>query len=82
MARTQPPVTLFTTEWCGYCRRLKRQMDDVGIAYSEVDIDVETHHGTRITAVTGGYRTVPTVEIGGRLLVNPSLDEVVAAVGG
>jgi glutaredoxin len=57
-------------------------MDDVGIAYSEVDIDVETHHGIRITAGTGGYRTVPTVEIGGHLLVNPSLEEVVAAVGG
>jgi mycoredoxin len=82
MARTHPPVTLFTAEWCGYCRRLKRQMDDAGIAYAEVDIDVETQYGTRIIAATGGYRTVPTAEIDGRLLVNPTLDEVVAAVGG
>jgi len=82
LARTNPPVTLFTTQWCGYCRRLKRQMDDAGIAYSEVDIDVETHFGSRITAVTGGNRTVPTAEIEGRLLVNPTLEEVVVAVGG
>lgn len=82
MARPQPPVTLFVTEWCGYCRRLKRQMDDAGIVYSEVDIDVEGHHGARIIAFTGGYRTVPTVEVGDRLLVNPSVAEVRAAVGG
>ena len=82
MARTQSLVTLFTTEWCGYCRRLKRQMDDAGIPYSEVDIDVETLYGARISAETGGYRTVPTAEVDGRLLVNPTLAEVVAAVGG
>jgi len=82
MARTHPPVILFTTQWCGYCRRLKRQMADAGIAYSEVDVDVEPLYGRRIIAVTGGYRTVPTAEIEGRLLVNPTLDEVVAAVEG
>jgi mycoredoxin len=82
MARTHPQITLFTTEWCGYCRRLKRQLDEAGLQYSEVDVDVETQYGSRIMAVTGGYRTVPSVDVEGRLLVNPSLDEVVAAVGG
>ncbi|HZA40586.1 MAG TPA: glutaredoxin domain-containing protein [Actinomycetota bacterium] len=81
MARTKP-VTLFTTQWCGYCRRLKRQMEDAGIAYSEIDVDVDTHHDKRIIAASGGFRTVPTAEIEGRLLVNPSLEEVTAAVAG
>jgi mycoredoxin len=74
-------VTLLTTEWCGYCRRLKRQMDEAGIAYREVDIDLHRSYGERIAAVTGGNWTVPSVEVGGRLLVNPSVAEVDRALG-
>ena len=78
------PVTMYSTTWCGYCRRLKRQFDDAGIAYQEVDVDDPRHRhfGDRIIEASGGYRIVPTVEVGGRLLVNPSLKEVEAALAG
>ena len=76
------PVTMYTTTWCGYCRRLKRQMEDEGIAFQEVDVDENHQYDDRIIAATGGYRTVPTVEAGGALLVNPTLREVRAALAG
>ena len=79
MARS---VTMYTTTWCGYCRRLARQMTEAGIAFESVDIDVQRQFGERIEAATGGTRTVPTIEIDGRLLVNPSIGEVEAAAGG
>ena len=77
-------VTMYSTTWCGYCRRLKRQFDDAGIAYDEIDVDEPEHRhlGDRIIEASGGYRIVPTVEVGGRLLVNPSLREVEAALAG
>lgn len=75
-------VTMYSTTWCGYCRRLKRQLEEHGVAYREVDVDVHTDHGERIVAHTGGYRTVPTVEVDGQMLVNPSLPEVLSAVEG
>ena len=34
-------LTMFTTTWCGYCRRLKSQLDRTGIEYTEVDIEQE-----------------------------------------
>lgn len=74
------PVTMFSTTWCGYCRRLKRQMEDEGIAFREVDLDRDPSHDARIVKASGGYRTVPTLEIGRRLLVNPSIAEVRDAV--
>ncbi len=76
------PVTMYSTTWCGYCRRLKRQFDDAGIAYQEIDVDEPEHRhlGDRIIEASGGYRIVPTVEVAGRLLVNPSLKEVEAAL--
>jgi mycoredoxin len=76
------PITMYTTTWCGYCRRLKRQMEDEGIAFREVDVDDEPQYGDRIMQATGGYRTVPTIEAGGALLVNPTLREVRAALAG
>ena len=71
---------MYTTSWCGYCKRLGRQMREADIAFRTVDIDVETHHGDRIGAKTGGSRVVPTLEIEGELYVNPSLAEVKRAL--
>lgn len=76
------PITMFTTSWCGYCKRLERQMDEAGIAFATVDIEAHGHHGDRIEAATGGSRTVPTLEIGGRLYVNPTIGQVKKALAG
>lgn len=73
-------VTMYSTTWCGYCRRLKREMTEAGISFREVDLDDDPSHDDRIIARTGGYRTVPTLEVKGELLVNPSLREVEAAL--
>lgn len=75
-------VTLYSTTWCGHCRRLSRQLDEAGIAYEIVDADADPAISDRIIAQTGGYRIVPTLEIGGELLVNPSLSQVQAALAG
>ena len=31
-------VTMFTTPWCGFCVRLKRQLTDADISFTEVDM--------------------------------------------
>lgn len=71
-------ITVYTTRTCGPCLRLKRRLDDAGVGFREVDIDHEPDIARRIEDATGGYRIVPTVEIGGRLLVNPLPNDVVA----
>lgn len=73
-------MILYSTTWCGHCLRLKRQLDELGIAYDEIDVDVEPQHGDRIVAATGGYRTVPAVEVGAELLVNPTIGQVRSAL--
>ncbi len=77
---SQDTITMYSTTWCGYCRRLKRQMEDAGIAFREVDLDEDPTDAERIIRKTGGYRTVPTLDVKGELLVNPSLREVEAAL--
>ena len=70
------PIIMYSTTWCGHCRRLKRQLDEAGIEYREIDLDVEPEHGAKIIEATGGYRIVPTIEIAGELLINPPVARV------
>ena len=45
------PVTMFSTQWCGYCVRLKKLMQREGIEFAEVDIenDATAADGTALT---------------------------------
>jgi mycoredoxin len=70
-------VTMYTTTWCGYCRRLKDQLHREGIAFTEVDIERDDDAAEIVMRVNHGNQTVPTVVFpNGTALTNPSLAEV------
>ncbi len=70
-------LTMYTTTWCGYCRRLKSQLDSAGIAFDEVDVEQVPDAAAFVEAVNGGNRTVPTLVFpDGSAATNPSLAEV------
>jgi mycoredoxin len=72
-------VIMYSTVWCGYCRRLKSQMEREGIAYVEVDIEEIPGAADLVMSVNGGMQTVPTLVFpDGSALTNPSLAEVKA----
>lgn len=74
-------LTVYSAPWCGYCIRLKRQLDEAGIAYREVDVDDTPGAIDVITEIAGGSWLIPTVVLpDGRGLVNPSLQQVTAAL--
>ena len=71
--------TIFTTTWCGYCRRLKSQLDRVGVAYDEVNIEEVPDAAALVAKVNHGNETVPTVWFAdGSTLTNPSVGQVQA----
>ena len=70
-------VVMYSTTWCGYCRRLKSQMERDGIPYVEVDIERDPHAADLVMSVNGGNQTVPTVVFpDGSAMSNPSLAQV------
>lgn len=72
-------ITMYSTTWCGYCRRLKSQLDRSGIAYTEVNIELVPAAAEFVMKVNGGNQTVPTVLFpDGSAATNPSLAEVQA----
>ena len=72
-------ITMYSTTWCGYCRRLKGMLDREGIRYSEVNIEQVPDAADYVMSVNGGNQTVPTVVFpDGSAATNPSLAEVKA----
>ena len=70
-------VTMYSTIWCGYCRRLKDQMEREGITYRVVDIEDDPTAAELVMSVNGGNQTVPTLVFpDGSALTNPSLAQV------
>ena len=70
-------LTMYSTSWCGYCHRLKSQLDREGIAYDVVDIGQDESAAEFVQTVNGGNRTVPTLKFDdGSALTNPSIVQV------
>jgi mycoredoxin len=79
-------ITMYSTTWCGYCRRLKSQLDREGIGFTEVNIELDPASAAFVEKANGGNQTVPTVLVvpeGGEQVVmtNPSLAQVKRAAG-
>jgi mycoredoxin len=77
MSALNVTVTMYSTPWCGYCRRLKSQMEREGITYREVDIERDAVAADYVMSVNGGNQTVPTLVFpDGKALTNPTIIEV------
>lgn len=74
-------LTMYTTTWCGYCSRLKNQLNREGIEYTEIDVELDPAAAEFVMSVNGGNRTVPTVVYpDGSAATNPSLADVKLAL--
>jgi mycoredoxin len=70
-------VTMYSTPWCGFCRRLKSQLAREGIEITEINIEQDPAAADYVMSVNGGNQTVPTVLFpDGTALSNPSAAQV------
>lgn len=75
-------ITMFSTTWCGYCKRLKLMLDKTGIGYTIVDIEDTPGTEELVKSVNAGNAVVPTVIYpDGTTATNPSLKDVQKALG-
>ncbi len=72
-------LTMYSTTWCGYCHRLRTQLDREGIPYTMVDIEQDLAAAEYVMSVNGGNQTVPTVRFpDGTAMTNPNIKQVKA----
>ena len=69
---------MYSTTWCGYCKRLKSQLAELGVSFEEINIEEVPGTAEIVEKVNGGNRTVPTLVFrDGVAMTNPSAQQVI-----
>jgi glutathione S-transferase len=62
-------ITLYTGDYCGYCRRVRNELERLGLDYEVVNADADGREGViRLS----GQRAIPILAIGDEVLVDSS----------
>jgi glutaredoxin len=77
-AQTNAKVTLYATDWCGYCKQTRRFLDSQGIRYTEFDIEKDAA-GRKAYEALGG-RGIPLIDVNGTLIRGFSEEQILAAL--
>lgn len=59
-----PPVTIYTTSWCPYCKAAKSLLDRKSVGYEEIDVEGKPGLRQEMAARAGGRTSVPQIFIG------------------
>jgi len=61
MSAPEKDVTIYTANYCPYCKAAKELLVSKGIAFKEVDITNDPDMRENLVEMTGGRRTVPQI---------------------
>ncbi|GHF44245.1 glutaredoxin [Amycolatopsis bartoniae] len=73
-------VEFYWRPGCGFCMMLRAHLERAGLPLHEVNIWDDPEAAARVRAAADGNETVPTVFVGPAAMVNPDIDQVLAAV--
>ena len=59
-------IVMYSTGWCGDCRRAKLFLRERNVAFREVNVDEDPAAEELIERVNEGRRVVPTFSVDGR----------------
>ena len=67
--REKTGIRLYTGDYCPYCRRVKQELERLGLEYESVDADAD---GREEVIRISGQRAIPILTIGDDVLVDSS----------
>ena len=67
--RERTAIRLYTGDYCPFCRRVKNELERIGLAYEAVDADADMREEViRLS----GQRAIPILTIGDEVFVDSS----------
>lgn len=73
------PIIVYSTAWCGDCRRARRVLDAHGAPYTWIDVESTPGAEAAMFQCNGGRFVVPTIAFpNGDVLLEPSTRALVA----
>lgn len=73
-------VVMYWRPGCGFCGALARRLSETSLSVEKRNIWDDAEAAAFVRGVASGNETVPTVVVKGRALVNPSVEEILAAL--
>jgi mycoredoxin len=73
-------VTLYWRPGCGFCMGLERGLSPYDLDIGRRNIWEDPGAADFVRAHTGGNETVPTVDVAGHVMVNPTAKQLLAAM--
>ncbi len=73
-------ISFYWRPGCGFCMALERQLSNLGVPFEKLNIWEDPDAASFVRAHAGGNETVPTIEVGSIVMVNPAPDQVLAAM--
>jgi len=67
--REKTGIRLYTGDYCPFCRRVKSELERLGLDYDAVDADAD---GREEVIELSGQRAIPILAIGDEVLVDSS----------
>lgn len=62
------PILLYSTSWCGYCRKARALLTELGVPFEEKDIEKSAAANTEYLGKNNGRSGVPLIDIDGKIL--------------
>lgn len=59
-------IEIYSSGFCGYCHRAKRLLASKGVAFEEIDVDMDFAKRREMSARAGGRTSVPQIFIDGK----------------
>jgi glutaredoxin-like protein len=54
-------ITMYSADWCGDCRRSKRLLDELGVAYDVIDVEKDPTQIEKVMEYNNGAKSIPVV---------------------
>jgi glutaredoxin len=69
-------IKVYGANWCEDTTRTREQLDALGVKYQYIDIDKDAAAKQWITKQNHGKQKTPTVDVGGKILIEPTNEEM------
>ena len=66
--RAKIDIVLYSTTWCGYCRKARAWMTTNGVPFVEKDIEKDPGANAEYRSKSGGYGGVPLIDVNGTMV--------------
>ena len=73
-------VKIYGADWCSDCINAKRFLKSNGIIFEYIDISKNIHATRFVEKVNNGKRVIPTIEINGKIHINPGTNKLIKII--